>query len=109
MMSIERYESLIKSSLEIQQKRIEINRELRIIADNITASELTTRSFDREAANKAILILKDTLNLEKANYVKGAVNYKDVKISLHKNIDDEGWKFMGTLLEAISNKDVLNR
>lgn len=106
MSTVDRYEKAIKAALEVQQLKSDLSDQYKVIAENLTVSEAMERDFDREASTKAIKILKEELGLEEETYVKGSINYKDVRIFLHLPIDAEEWKFMKPIFADISTKDI---
>jgi len=103
-MNIERYERAIKAALAVQQKRLEIEDELQIIADNLTAYEAVHRVFDNESAEKAIKILEPILGVEEKQHVMATINYQDVEIYLHTL---KPHKFMKPIFQDICVKDIM--
>lgn len=107
-MKTEMYVAAIRAALEIQQKQIEIQKLLRVMAGSLTAAEVVKRDFDRGHSVNALLILRDELGLKKEDYVKGSVNYKDVVVNLHQDPEKPNSGFMKSILEGVDTKHILN-
>lgn len=97
---IAKYEKIIKTALEIQQKRLEITMLLGEFSKNITLSEFKDGDFDCETAKKAFKLIEG-LSFERANYVQFQALYKDLRISLHCDPDIESNKVMTMLIHEI--------
>lgn len=105
-----RYKTLIKSALEIQQKRKEIEILLNDMRENILASEPTERRFLEQDAKDAIILLKEEgdLKIETTSYVKSKAIYKDLEIHLHCDPDPKnGYAMMKEILKGVSIRSIL--
>jgi len=99
-MKTERYKAAISSALEIHRLRAEINNHLDVIAENLTAKESNSRSFDHDSAIDALKLLTG-VTFEKSDHVKTIAKYREVEIYLHADPNQHGSKAMAAIFEGI--------
>ncbi len=81
-MSVDRYITILETSLEIQQKKLELEKLYNKLYENTTVSESMRSEWKCEESAKALKVI-DGLSIEKNVHVKCQAKYKDVSISLH--------------------------
>ena len=65
----ERYSEIILSALRAQQLKYEYTKQLKILSDNLTVSELKNRKFDTPATLEALdlIVVKSMVDIIPAN------------------------------------------
>lgn len=113
-MSAERYYEVAKAALEIQQKRIEIQRLLRQVAEGLSAKELSSREFDLEYCKELeeyLEIDEDFIFKPSASHGCGTADYKDVWLSVYVDYNHKhrsSVKLFQEILKGISTSEVLS-
>lgn len=109
MNNVERYERLIMSALEAQQSIIDLKGHLKDVADNMTAYELSNRSFNDDDAKKAFAIINDSLvDIEECQFIKSRLKFKDVEISLHCLPNNVKADAIRQVMKDLTNNQIFN-
>ena len=109
-MSKDRYKILIIASLEAQQLKLEYEKKLIEISNNITAGELSSRRFNLEDAKNAISELRGhDLIISKCEHVKSSAHFKDVQIYLHSDFENPSLEAMINILKEIKTAEIISQ
>lgn len=112
MCDVDRYETIILTAIEIEQKKHELKSLMRTLSQVLTVNESGSRDFSRESADKAWFIVKSKSVIEPpAEYKRYEIlKYKDVQFVLsgYQESIANGREVMKKILEGIKTADIFD-
>ena len=78
-----RYKNLIEAKMNYLYHKQQMERFERVVNQNLTVQEFKENSFDSDSVATAFKLLGDDFCVEKSEYVKSKISFKDVEVCLH--------------------------